>query len=157
MGIPHQHTRVLMSCTSGDHITRYESPVRHSWRNCRGITRIQRSGCQSYFSLAASQQRRRHRRAGTCPGTFPQLAWTRRVVAVMVLSDTNNTWATIDLLGQHLNLRCVPLFVQYRPTKSSTFDSYFNGNFLSRFGLSYTLQAVINWDGFRHLHQFIDQ
>jgi len=35
-------------------------------------------------------------------------------------------------------------FVQYRPTEASTFFSNFSGNFLSRFDLSYTLQAVIN-------------
>ena len=38
---------------------------------------------------------------------------------------------------------------QYRPTKYSTFDSYF----LNQFSLSYTLQAVINRDGFCRLHQ----
>ena len=38
---------------------------------------------------------------------------------------------------------------QYRPTKYSTFDSYF----LNQFSLSYTLQAVINRVGFRRLHQ----
>ena len=39
--------------------------------------------------------------------------------------------------------------VQCRPTKSSTFGSYFDSNFLSRFDFPYTLQAIINCVVFR--------
>ncbi len=48
----------------------------------------------------------------------------------MVLERSSQI-STIGLLGQHLNLdlRCVPLFVQPHPTKSSTLNGSFDGNY----------------------------
>ncbi len=57
----------------------------------------------------------------------------------MVLERSSQI-STIGLLDQHLNLdlRCLPLFVQPHPTKSSTFD----GNYMAGTGLHELFQSL---------------
>ena len=61
----------------------------------------------------------------------------------MVLERSSQI-STIGLLGQHLNLdlRCVPLFVQPHPTKSSTFDGSFDGNYMTVVRLPFLFQSL---------------
>ena len=75
----------------------------------------------------------------------------------MVLERSSQI-STIGLLGQHLNLdlRCVPLFVQPHPTKSSTFDGNFDGNYMAGTRLHEPFQSLTDQLDPTHSHHLIN-
>ncbi len=74
----------------------------------------------------------------------------------MVLERSSQI-STIGLLGQHLNLdlRCVPLFAQPHPTKSSTFDGNFDGNYMAGTRLHELFQSLTDQLDPTHSHHLI--
>ncbi len=70
----------------------------------------------------------------------------------MVLERSSQI-STIGLLDQHLNLdlRCLPLFVQPHPTKSSTFD----GNYMAGTRLHELFQSLTDQLDPTHSHHLI--